>query len=408
MQDVELEADDIANPYPLYAKMRAYEGLTRHRTDKFLFVSRYRDVREAAMRTDDFSSAIMSAMVRSSRLLSLLPDSFAESMDALAVADNPSHELHRRLMKRHFTRSPVADVMARVAPIINQRVDDFIRSGGGDFAVNLASVVPVETTLALLGFPLADAPKLKRIVDKCVELLAGQFPKQKRIGSFVAGARLFLYTRAQLAVLKAHPERATPVCAALLEALNDKVITDGLAPGLISQLIAAGVDSTASLLGNALRMLAENPELAGRLRADLSLVSVFLEECLRLESPFQGHFRVVRRPTELAGERLHPGERLMLMWGAANRDPEAFEQPDAVLLHRPRAAGSHVSFGYGYHLCLGAELARATAKYLVTRVLEGTASIALADAQPTLRPSPYLRTLTRLPLRVVTAQRRVA
>jgi cytochrome P450 len=357
------------------------------------------------MRTDDFSSAIMSAMVRSSRLLSLLPNSFAESMDALAVADNPSHELHRRLMKRHFTRSPVADVMARVAPIIDKRVDNFIRSGGGDFAVDLASVVPVETTLALLGFPLADAPKLKRIVDGCVELLAGQFPKQKRMSSFAAGTRLFLYTRAQLELLKAHPEGATPVCAALLEALNDKVISGGLVPGLISQLIAAGVDSTASLLGNALRMLAETPELAERLRADLGLVPAFLEECLRLESPFQGHFRVVRRTTVLAGEELQPGERLMLMWGAANRDPEAFEHPDAIVLNRSRAAGSHVSFGYGYHLCLGAELARATAKYVVTRVLQGTETIALADAEPTLRRSPYLRTLTRLPLRVVAAQR---
>jgi cytochrome P450 len=93
----------------------------------------------------------------------------------------------------------------------------------------------------------------------------------------------------------------------------------------------------------------------------------------------------------------------MLMWGAANRDPEAFERPDELILGRSRNSGSHVSFGYGYHRCLGAELARSTAKYVVGQVLARTRSVTLAESVPVLRPSPYLRTITSLPLRVEAA-----
>jgi cytochrome P450 len=203
--------------------------------------------------------------------------------------------------------------------------------------------------------------------------------------------------------LKERPDEATPVCKALLEAVDGEIVSDAFVPGLVAQLIAAGVDSTASLLGNALRMLAESPEVAQRLRNDLSLVPKFVEECLRLESPFQGHFRVVRRPTTLAGTRLQPGQRLMLLWGSANRDAQAFERPDELLMDRVSTVGTHLAFGYGYHLCLGAELARATAKNVISRFLERTASVTLTESKPIVRPSPYLRTITSLPLRVTAA-----
>lgn len=403
MNDFEFDAATIVNPYPAYARMRESAGLVRHRTDGYYFVSRYQDVREAAMRIEDFSSAIMSALIRSNRLLARLPMSTWKWVDVLAVADDPEHSVHRKLMKRHFTKSPVADIAERSAPSIDRKLDRFLGHGGGDFAAEIASTVPVETTLELLGFPTSDAPRLKHIVDGCVELLAGQFPRDRRLSALSAGARLFMYSRHRMASLEGRSEQATPVCKSLLDAVQGDVVARALVPGLIAQLIAAGVDSTASLLGNATRMLAESPELAQRLREDASLVPAFIEECLRLESPFQGHFRVVRRHTELAGTRLEPGDRLMLLWGAANRDPDAFERPNELVLDRQRNLGPHVAFGYGYHLCLGAELARATAKRVVSRFLQRTNSVHLTEAPPVMRPSPYLRTITSLPLRVMAA-----
>ena len=400
VQEFEFDSAAIADPYPAYARMRAANGLVRHRTERYYFVSRYPEVREAAMRCEDFSSAIMSALVRSNRLLARLPQSVFTSLEMLAVADDPAHAVHRKLMKRHLAKSPVAELTERARPDIERRIERFLHDGGGDFVSEIAGVVPVETTLALLGFPRSDGARLKRIVDGCVELLAGQFPRNRKLGALSSAAQLFAYSRSRMQEMKRVPHGATPVCRALLDAAESDLLSDALVPGIVAQLIAAGVDSTASLLGNALRMLAESPELAQHLRNDLSLVPVFIEECLRLESPFQGHFRVVRRPTTFAGTKLEPGDRLMLLWGAANRDPDAFPNPDMLDLARERIAGPHVAFGYGYHLCLGAELARSIAKHVVSRVLEGTKSVHLTASTPTLRPSPYLRTLTSLPLRV--------
>jgi cytochrome P450 family 144 len=404
MEHFEFDPKTISDPYPAYARLRAAKGLVRHRTDGYYVVSRYRDVREAAMRPEDFSSAIMSAMFRSVPLLSMLPTSLFKSSEVLAVADPPNHTMHRKLMQRHFTKSPVAEVSERTLPNIELKLERFLAGGGGDFASEIASTVPVEMTLELLGFPISDAPYLKRVVDGTVELLAGQFPRERRIGAFSSGARLFLYSRKRMRALLKDPEKAAPVCRALVDAVIEKALAADLLPGLVAQLIAAGIDSTGSLLGNSLRILAESPELTQNLRDDTSLVPAFIEECLRLETPFQSHFRVVRRQTELAGTQLEPGQRLMLLWGSANRDPEAFERPDDLILDRKRLLGPHVAFGYGYHLCLGAELARVTARTVVTRILERTTSIGLTDAKPVIRPSPYLRTHTSLPLSVKPAQ----
>ena len=401
--EIELDPAAVADPYAAYARMRAADGLSRHATEGYYFVSRYEDVREAAMRPDDFSSAIMSALVRSNRLLAGLPSGVFDALEMLAVADDPAHAAHRKLMKRHFTANPVAEITRRARPRIERKVERFVTSGGGDFAADIAAVVPIEMTLELLGFPPSDGPRLKRIVDGCVELLAGQLPRDRKLASFIAGAQLFRYTRSRVREMKGRSHEAAPICRALLEAAQDGTLPEILVPGIVSQLIAAGIDSTASLLGNALRMLAESPELAQQLREDPSLVPSFIEECLRLEAPFQGHFRVVRRPTQLAGTELVPGDRLMLLWAAANRDPEVFPAPDELLLDRARTMGGHVSFGHGYHLCLGAALARATARTVVTGLLERTQSVSLTESPPVLRPSPYLRTLTSLPLCVAAA-----
>jgi cytochrome P450 family 144 len=399
MPEVELDSEAIANPYALYDYMRRHDGLVRHKADGYYFVARYADVREAAMRPDDFSSAIVSSMLRSQRTLARLPSSVLDAIEVLAVADAPKHALHRRLMKRHFTRSSVALMVESVAPHINRKIDRLVDSGRGDFVVDVAAKVPVEMTLDLLGFPSSDAGYVKRIVDGSVELLAGQFPRNKRLGALAAGLRLFLYTRSRMNALRRRRAGATAISDAMLDAVEAGELASASIPALVAQLIAASVDSTSSLLGNAARALAEAPDIAQRLRDDPALLPAFIEECLRLESPFQGHFRVVRRPTVLAGQELKTGDRLMLLWGAANRDPAAFKNPDELLLNRTKTGAFHVSFGYGFHLCLGAELARAVAKHAIGRLLERTRLVTI-ESSPASRQSPYLRTLTSLPLRV--------
>jgi cytochrome P450 len=174
--------------------------------------------------------------------------------------------------------------------------------------------------------------------------------------------------------------------------------------GMLVQLVGAGSDSTTGLTGSCALALATHLDVQATLRADLALVPAFVEEVLRLETPFRGHFRHVLRPCRLGGVELRTDDRLLLMWSAANRDPAVFEEPDALRLDRPNAK-NQLGFGWGIHHCIGAPLARLEARLAVEELLTRTRSIELdRDAgAPTWVPSLFLRRLSSLPLTVVPA-----
>jgi cytochrome P450 len=172
---------------------------------------------------------------------------------------------------------------------------------------------------------------------------------------------------------------------------------------IIHTLLSAGGESTTSLLGNAVYLLATKPELQRRLREDTSLVAPFIEEVLRLESPFRYHLRHVPRTTELCAVTIPAGSTMLLFWGAANRDPAEYERPDEVVLDRA-APRHHLAFGRGIHLCVGAPLARLEGQVILTRFLERTTDFTLDLAHPPTRlRSLMVRRFNSLPLLAVCA-----
>ena len=174
----------------------------------------------------------------------------------------------------------------------------------------------------------------------------------------------------------------------------------------MATLLSAGGESTTSLLGNAVHMLAEDAQLQGRLRADPLLVTPFIEEALRLESPFRYHFRHVTRQAELLGTPIAKGSTVLLLWGAANRDPAEYDLPDQVVLDRP-APRHHLAFGRGIHLCVGAPLARLEAQVALTELLARTEHFAVDPGQPPTRvDSLMVRRFDTLTLKVTTSRYR--
>ena len=138
--------------------------------------------------------------------------------------------------------------------------------------------------------------------------------------------------------------------------------------GFCILLLIAGNETTTNLLGNLLNLLADLPELWQRLRDDRSLVEPVIEETLRYASPVQRLFRVAARDVEVSGQSITQGDRITLFYGAANRDPEAFPEPDAFQLDRDLR--NHVAFGSGIHYCLGAPLARVETKITLNVFLD--------------------------------------
>jgi cytochrome P450 len=154
-------------------------------------------------------------------------------------------------------------------------------------------------------------------------------------------------------------------------------------------LFSAGGESTASLLGNAMEILATRTDIQQRVRENPDLLGPFIEEVLRYEPPFRGHYRHVVADTTLGGTDLPAGSRLLLLWGAANRDPVQFDAPNEFRLDRPQGKG-HITFGKGLHFCVGAALARLEAQIVLRAVLDRTSWIEADDIGPWL-PSILVR-----------------
>jgi cytochrome P450 len=163
-------------------------------------------------------------------------------------------------------------------------------------------------------------------------------------------------------------------------------------------LFSAGGESTASLLGSLAWILADRRDIQQQVRDDPGLLGAFIEETLRYEPPFRGHYRHVVTDTTLGGVDLSAGSRLLLLWGAANRDPVQFETPDEFRLDRPTGKG-HITFGKGAHFCVGAALARLEAQIVLGMLLDRTSWIEAADVGLWL-PSILVRRLERLELTV--------
>ena len=164
-------------------------------------------------------------------------------------------------------------------------------------------------------------------------------------------------------------------------------------------LFSAGGESTGSLLGNSMGILATRPELQQRVRENPDLLGPFIEETLRYEPPFRGHYRHVVTDATLGGTDLPAGSRLLLLWGAANRDTAQYDSPHEFRLDRPAGKG-HITFGKGAHFCVGAALARLEARFVIGELLRRTSWIEAAETGRWL-PSLLVRRLERLQLRVL-------
>jgi cytochrome P450 len=389
-----LDDDVLTHPYDFYRRL-IREAPVWHIPDTDIYVvSSFEAVTEACRRTKEFSSNLRYFLYRDERGLPAREPHGWGNTQILATADPPFHAQHKKVISRAFSPNRIAQLESQIAERTHHYLAPGLDENKIEFMQELANRIPIEVVSDLIAFRQRNTDALLRMAMVQTEMLAGAFPREKLLEKLAYSDDTQMWIVQQLQ--DAMQEPGDGILGALARGVSEGEVEMMVAIVILSILFAAGGKSTSSLIGNAVYLLATNPKLQSRLRGDPRLIPQFVEEALRLESPFRHHMRVAATTATLGGIEIPEGATLLLMWSAANRDPAAFDCPDQIDLVRPRR---HVAFGSGIHVCLGNTLARLEARVILETLLASTATFELDPSEPpTQVPSLAVRWFETLPL----------
>ena len=321
----------------------------------------------------------------------------------MVTMDPPAHARERALLMRLITPKRLKENEAFMWRLADQQLDEFVAAGRCEFIGAYSQPFAMLVVADLLGVPEADHRQFREgfgLAAPPGEIGAGDEPRELNSLAFLDGW-FAKYVEAR----RREPRK---------DVLTDLALAtypDGATPDVIAVvrtatfLFAAGQETTARMLGAALRYLAEQPALQNELREHRDRIPGFIEEVLRMESPVKADFRLARRRTTIGGVDIPAGTPVMLLNGAANRDPRRFECPAELRVDRVNAQ-SHIAFGRGEHACPGGPLARAEGRVSLERILDRMQDIRLSEEHhgpPSARrfaytPTWVLRGLSQLHL----------
>ena len=278
-----------------------------------------------------------------------------------AEVDPPEHKKYRKLLQGPLRPDKVQEWASRITAVTDQVIDEFIELGEGDLR-RIAEVVPPAIIAQILGTP-EEAPVMVRMTDMVNRSVGSPDPEAAK----TAGRVFFEYLDGLVARARQEPGRDDLLAAIVHGEVDGQPIPHDTAAGIALTLVVAGQETTVNGIGNLLWLLGAHPEAKQRLLADPALIPNAVEECLRLESPVQMMGRTAAQDMEIDGVPVRKGDRVGLVFGAANLDPAKFPEPGTFDLDRP--PGSHLAFGHGIHRCVGEHLARAEMRIAAERVL---------------------------------------
>jgi cytochrome P450 len=377
------EEEGNQDPYPLYAKLRTLAPV--HRFGTGVYLSRYDDcatvIRDPALGSQ--SPAWMDQVRpgwREHPGLRLTHESFL-------FRDPPDHTRLRRMVSGAFTQRKADALRGHVTGLVNAALDQVAEAGSAGGTVDLhevlATTLPISAVSHVLGVPQSDFPLLREPLEGLRLAADGRSVNADLTVVDQAAVNLLDYF-AGLAAQRRRQPRDDLISA--LVAVRDAAVGGGQAPGpvltdaemlqSITLIFSAAIESMVDLLLNGTRALLLNPDQASQLRADPGLTTGAVEEVLRYDPPVQAMGRITVSDITVAGLDVPAGSRLLIMLGAAQRDPDRFPDPDVFDIHRQSPAV--LSFGGGAHFCLGAALARLQAALFLPAVLTRFPALQLA------------------------------
>jgi cytochrome P450 len=377
----------VEDPYPYFEQLRAVcpvQPLPHHGV---VAVTGYDEATEVYRDVDTFSScnsvigpfAAFPVPLEGDDISGII-DRYRDQLpmhEHMVTMDPPSHTQERALLMRLITPKRLKDNEEFMWRLADQQLGEFVDDGHCEFIAAYTQPFAMLVVADLLGVPEDDHQRFREF-----------FGLSRNPGEIGGGDQ----SDPELNALGWLDDRFSQYIEDRRREPRDDVLThlalatypDGTTPDVINVvrtatfLFAAGQETTARLLAAALKHLAEHPELQDELRANRDLIPNFLEEVLRIESPVKADFRLARRDTTVGGVDVAAGTPVVLLNGAANRDPRRFECPAEFRVDRPNAQ-SHLAFGRGNHSCPGAPLARAEGRVSLERILDRVRDIRLSE-----------------------------
>ena len=369
----------VREPYGYFARLRGVDPVYWNERHRAWVLTRYADVarelRSQALTAERISPFAPSVMKGGQS--GALDATFKILEDWIVFRDPPEHTRLRRLLARAFTPSVVKSNVPEIRATIDGLIAELRDRGAVDLIREFAYPLPAVVIAQMLGVPAEDRDLFKEWSDKITALVFGAYGQPDR---FESASRGMVELRDYLLGLIEHYEQhpADNLISLLLEHEDDDALSRDELVATCTLLLFGGHETTTNLIGNGVLALLTHEDQRAALRAQPDLIGPAIEEILRYDGPARATVRLVREQHEIDGRVLVPGQRVFLMNGAANRDPDAYPDPDRFDVRRNPT--NHLGFGVGIHYCLGAPLARLEGQLAISGLLDAFPQMALDAA----------------------------
>jgi cytochrome P450 len=288
------------------------------------------------------------------------------------TTDPPEHKFYRRALQPFFTPTAVAELADPIRAVVIERIESFAADGHADLVAELAGPVPCIVIAMILGLDRRHWTSFMGWVDgmEAASHIGDVAARQHYAGQLYE----FLVTEVEQRKTAPRDDLLTAIATMTLEGAE---VSDAIRYGMAQLILVAGHDTTVAGIGSLIRHLMEHPGLRARAREDDAVLARAIEESLRFESPVFGLARTVTCPVTVQERELEPGDKVLLMFGAANHDPLRFPDPEVFDADRDDRP-PHIAFGFGRHRCIGEHLARLEMRVVAEELLRRVPDYALA------------------------------
>lgn len=384
---LDLLSDDVRrDPYPMYAQLRSRAPVCQFPSTGMWLLLDHESVKRGLTDHEAFSSAVTPPT--------------GKAPDWLVFTDPPRHSKLRAIITKAFTPRSVAQLEPRIRELSRELLAPALERGEIELIGEYASPLPTMVIAEMLGIPLADRPQFIRwgeaIMGLSYAMVGGAAAQQKIAAHANAKLEMREYLSGLLELRRRDPKDDLLSRLVAAEVDGEQLGDDDIL-GFFQLLLAGGIETTTNLIGSAILCLHEHPDQLALLRAQPERLPAAIEEVLRYRSPGQIMFRETRREVEIGGQTIPPGTFVLVVIGAANRDPQVFAEPDRFDITRD--PNLHVAFGHGIHFCIGAALSRLEAKIALGDLLAAWKQFAPSPEPWQPRPALHLHGPASLPVR---------